>query len=112
MGDIGAIIITIGALFAIGGTLNVCIMIAGTIVLAGARSKIFPAYFRQQSAAGTPTKSLLFSSALAIILLLLNTRESLIYSFENLLILATFAALVVYLGTGLASIKLQCRDHK
>jgi APA family basic amino acid/polyamine antiporter len=112
MGDIGAIIITIGALFAIGGTLNVCIMIAGTIVLAGARCKIFPAYFRQQSAAGTPTRSLLFSSVLAIILLLLNTSESLINSFENLLILATFAALVVYLGTGLASIKLQCRDHK
>ena len=42
MGDTGAIIITIGALFAIGGTLNVCIMIAGTIMLAGARDNHIP----------------------------------------------------------------------
>ncbi len=112
MGDTGAIIITIGALFAIGGTLNVCIMIAGTIMLAGARDNIFPAYFSRQSTEGTPTTALLFSSAFAIILLLFNTSESLINSFENLLILATFAALVVYLGTGLASIKLQLQDHK
>ncbi len=112
MGDTGAIIITIGALFAIGGTLNVCIMIAGTMMLAGARDKIFPPYFSQQSADGTPTRALLFSCVLAIILLFFNTSESLINSFENLLILATFAALIVYLGTGLASIKLQLQDHK
>jgi APA family basic amino acid/polyamine antiporter len=112
MGDTGAIIITIGALFAIGGTLNVCIMIAGTMMLAGARDKIFPTYFSQQSADGTPTRALLFSCVLAIILLFFNTSESLINSFENLLILATFAALIVYLGTGLASIRLQLQDHK
>jgi APA family basic amino acid/polyamine antiporter len=112
MGDTGAIIITIGALFAIGGTLNVCIMIAGTMMLAGARDKIFPPYFSQQSADGTPTRALLFSCVLAIILLFFNTSESLINSFENLLILATFAALIVYLGTGLASIRLQLQDHK
>jgi APA family basic amino acid/polyamine antiporter len=112
MGDTGAIIITIGALFAIGGTLNVCIMIAGTMMLAGAKDKIFPTYLSQQSANGTPTRALLFSCALAIILLFFNTSESLINSFENLLILATFAALIVYLGTGLASIKLQLQDHK
>jgi APA family basic amino acid/polyamine antiporter len=87
-------------------------MIAGTMMLAGARDKIFPTYFSQQSADGTPTRALLFSCLLAIILLFFNTSESLINSFENLLILATFAALVVYLGTGLASIKLQLQDHK
>jgi APA family basic amino acid/polyamine antiporter len=112
MGDTGAIVITIGALFAIGGTLNVCIMIAGTIMLAGARDNIFPAYFSQQNTQGTPTRTLLFSSALAIVLLLFNSSASLINSFENLLIVATFAVLVVYLGTGLASIKLQLQDCK
>ena len=112
MGDTGAIVITIGALFAIGGTLNVCIMIAGTIMLAGSRDSIFPAYFSQQNTQGTPTRTLLFSSTLAIILLLFNSNESLITSFENLLIVATFAVLVVYLGTGLASIRLQLQDHK
>ena len=80
-------------------------------MLAGARDKIFPAYFSQQNAAGTPTAALLCSSVLASILLLFNTSESLINSFENLLIMATFSVLVVYLGTGLASIKLQLQDH-
>ena len=112
IGNSGAIIITIGALFAISGTLNVCIMITGTIMLAGARDGMFPKYFSQQNSQGTPVRALMFSSALGIILLLLNTSESLINSFEYLLIIATFAILVVYLCTGLASIKLQWNDHK
>jgi APA family basic amino acid/polyamine antiporter len=112
IGNSGAIIITIGALFAISGTLNVCIMITGTIMLAGARDGMFPQYFSQQNAQGTPVRALLFSSALGIILLLFNNSKSLISSYEYLLIIATFAVLVVYLGTGLASIKLQWQDHK
>ncbi|MEW6996385.1 APC family permease [Colwelliaceae bacterium BS250] len=112
IGNSGAIIITIGALFAISGTLNVCIMITGTIMLAGARDGMFPKYFSQQNAKGTPVRALLFSSALGIIFLLFNNSKSLINSFEYLLIIATFAVLVVYLGTSLASIKLQWTDHK
>jgi APA family basic amino acid/polyamine antiporter len=112
IGNSGAIIITIGALFAISGTLNVCIMITGTIMLAGARDGMFPPYFRQQNSQGTPIRALLFSSTLGIILLLFNNSESLISSYEYLLIIATFAVLIVYLGTGLASIKLQWKDHK
>lgn len=112
IGGSGAIIITIGALFAISGTLNVCIMITGTIMLAGARDGMFPQYFSQQNAEGTPVRALLLSSTLGIILLLFNNSESLINSFEYLLIIATFAILIVYLGTGLASIKLQWKDHK
>jgi APA family basic amino acid/polyamine antiporter len=111
IGNSGAIIITIGALFAISGTLNVCIMITGTIMLAGARDGMFPKYFSQQNAQGTPVRALLFSSTLGIILLLFNNSKSLISSYEYLLIIATFAVLVVYLGTGLASIKLQWKDH-
>ncbi|MFT5283659.1 MAG: APA family basic amino acid/polyamine antiporter, partial [Yoonia sp.] len=112
IGSSGAIIITIGALFAIGGTLNVCIMIAGTIMLAGARDGMFPRYFSQQNAQGTPVRALLASSTLGIMLLLFNNSKSLISSYEYLLIIGTFAALIVYLGTGLASIKLQWQDHK
>lgn len=112
LGNSGAIIITIGALFAISGTLNVCIMIMGTIMLAGARDGMFPKYFSKQNSQGTPIRALLFSSALGIILLLFNNSKSLIASFEYILIIATFAILIVYLGTGLASMKLQWQDHK
>ncbi|MGK0249896.1 MAG: APA family basic amino acid/polyamine antiporter [Oleispira sp.] len=112
IGNSGAIIITIGALFAISGTLNVCIMITGTIMLAGARDGKFPKYFSRQNTQGTPVRALLFSSSLGIIFLLFSNSESLLSSYEYLLIIATFAVLIVYLGTGLASIKLQWNDHK
>jgi len=112
IGDSGALIITIGALFAISGTLNVCIMITGTIMLAGARRGMFPKYFSQQNTDGPPLRALVFSSTLAIVLLLCNNSKSLISSYEYLLIVATFAVLIVYLGTGLASIKLQFKDQK
>jgi len=112
IGDSGAIIITIGALFAISGTLNVCIMITGTIMLAGARDGMFPKFFSKQNAKGTPVRALLFSSTLGIIFLLISKNESLISSYEYLVIIATFAVVIVYLGTGLASIRLQWQDHK
>ena len=112
IGNTGAIIITVGALFAISGTLNVCIMITGTIMLAGARDGMFPKSFSQQNSQGTPVRALIFSSALSIIFLLFSNNESLISSYEYLLIIATFAVVIVYLGTGLASIKLQWNDHR
>ena len=112
IGGSGAIIITVGALFAISGTLNVCIMITGTIMLAGARDGMFPKFFSHQNAQGTPVRALLLSSVLGIIFLLFNNSESLISSYEYLLIIATFAILIVYFGTGLASIKLQWKDYK
>ena len=112
IGSSGSIIITIGALFAISGTLNVCIMMTGTIMLAGARNGMFPVYFSQQNNLGTPVRALLFSSLLGIILLFVSRSESLISSYEYLVVIATFAVVIVYLGTGLSSIKLQWQDHK
>ena len=112
IGNTGAIIITVGALFAISGTLNVCVMITGTIMLAGARDGMFPKFFSQQNTQGTPVRALLFSSALGIVFLLFSNSKSLISSYEYLVIIATFAVVIVYLGTGLASIKLQLKDHK
>ena len=112
IGNSGAIIITIGALFAISGTLNVCIMMTGTIMLAGSRDGMFLKYFSEQNSQGTPVRALLFSSALGIIFLLVSNSKSLLSSYEYLVIIATFAILIVYLGTGLASIKLQWSDYK
>lgn len=112
MGNYGSLFITLGALFAIGGTLNVIILMTGSIMLAGARDKHYPAMFSQQNQQGTPIKALLFSSALAIILLLLNSNSALLQGFEFMLLISTFAVLIAYLGTGLASIKLQFNDHK
>ncbi|GMG87134.1 amino acid permease [Biformimicrobium ophioploci] len=112
VGSSGAMIITIGALFAISGTLNVCIMITGTIMTAGARDGIFPRLFSQKNSRGAPVRALLFSSAVGVMLLFFNSYDSLIKSYEYLLVIATFAVMIVYLTTALASIKLQWQDHK
>ena len=112
MGANGSLLITIGALFAIGGTLNVTVLMTGSIMLAGARDKIFPSFFAKQNEKGTPIRALLFSSILTIILLLFNSSNAFLKGFEYMLALSTFAVLIAYLGTGLASIKLQYDDNK
>lgn len=113
LGNAGETLVTLGALFAIGGTLNVCVMMSGTMMLAGARDNVFPALLARQNSHGTATNALLFSSAISIGLLLLNISESLLKGFEILLTLSTFAVLVVYLLTALASMAMQWRErHK
>ena len=54
----------------------------------------------------------MISSILAIILLLFNASSALLKGFETMLIISTFAVLIAYLGTGLASIKLQFNDYQ
>lgn len=111
LGPGGEAIVTMGALFAIGGTLNVCLMMSGTIMLAAARDGMFPSILQRQDTQGTPINALLLSAALSIVLLFFNTHASLLKGFEVLLILSTFAVLMVYLATGLASLTLLWRER-
>lgn len=111
LGHSGEVLVTFGALFAIGGTLNVCLMMSGTMMLAGARDGAFPSSLQYQNERGTPRNALLVSSAASIGLLLMNITASLLKGFEYLIILSTFAVLMVYLATGLASLALQRRAH-
>jgi len=108
----GEAIVTVGALFAIGGTLNVCLMMSGTILLAGSRDGLLPRWINKQDARGTPVAALLCSGIVSIIMVLFNTHDSLLKGFEIMMILSTFGVLMVYLATGLASLALQWRSHK
>lgn len=110
-GNMGAILVALGAVFAIGGALNVCILISGTIMLAGAKDGLFPVLFQKTSKQGTPQRALLFSSFLTITLICFNTTKALLNAFEFFLLISTFCILLVYLGSALASLKLQWRDH-
>ncbi|MDC8829511.1 APC family permease [Alteromonas gilva] len=112
IGNSGAILISAGALFAIGGTLNVTIMVMGSFMVAGARDKVFPAYFSVENSAGTPARALLASSAVVVFLLAFNANNTLLKGFEYLLIISTFTVLITYLGSGLACIKLELNDVK
>ena len=111
-GNTGAIIVALGAVFAIGGALNACILISGTIMLAGAKDGLYPNYFAKTTAQGTPRRALIFSSLLSLLLIVLNTSKALLSAFEMFLILSTFCVLLVYLLSALASLKLQWQDKQ
>lgn len=111
-GNVGAILIALGAVFAIGGALNVCILISGTIMLAAAKDRLFPTYFAKTSAKGTPKRALLFSSLLTVSLITFNTNKALLSAFEYFLIISTFSVLLVYFGSALASLRLQWKDQQ
>ena len=111
-GNMGATLVALGAVFAIGGALNVCILVSGTIMLAGAKDKLFPGLFALTSAQGTPRRALMFSALLSVVLIAFNSSEALLSAFELFLIISTFSVLLVYLGSALASLRLQWLDHQ
>jgi len=111
-GDVGGIIVGIGALIAIGGALNSMILLTGIIPLAGARDRMFPLFLNRQNSKGTPVTAIVFSSILASIVILLNSNKSLLKAFEIMILISTFTVLLAYLGSAMASFKLQIFDMK
>jgi len=110
-GDIGALMIGFGALIAIGGALNSNILLSGTVPMAGAIDGLFPLRFKNTDKNGTPVFSLIFSSGLTSAIILFNANKGTLKAFEIMILIATFSVLLTYLGTSLASIKLQLKDR-
>lgn len=111
-GDVGAIIVGVGALIAIGGALNSMILLSGIVPLAGSRDKMFPRIFQKQDKNGTPISALIYSSILASIVILVNSNKGLLKAFEFMILLSTFTVLIAYLGSAFASLKLQITDMR
>lgn len=110
-GDIGATFVGIGALIAIAGALNSNILLTGTVLMAGAHEKLFPSFLKNVNDDGTPITALIFSSMLTTVVIMINSSKGLLKAFEIMILIATFAILLAYLGATLASIKLQITDH-
>lgn len=110
-GDTGSIFVGVGALIAIGGALNSNILLTGTVPMAGAQDRVFPAFFKQKNKDGTPVTALIFSSMLTSAVILFNADKGLLKAFEFMILIATFAILLAYLGASLASLKLQITDR-
>ena len=111
-GSTGSIIVGIGALIAIGGALNSMILLTGSIPLAGARDHLFPAIFSKQNNSGTPVHAIMISSILAMLVIIINSTKGLLAAFEFMIIISTFTVLIAYLGSAMASLKLQITDQK
>ncbi|MDQ4088318.1 MAG: amino acid permease [Pseudomonadota bacterium] len=88
------------------GALNGWTLIQGELPLALARDGSFPAWFGKTSAAGTPVRAHLVSSSLVTILVLANYSRSMQGLFLFMALLATVAALFLYVVTAPAAVKL------
>jgi APA family basic amino acid/polyamine antiporter len=98
-----ALFATISAL----GALNGWVLIQGELPVALARDGVFPRWLGRTSAAGTPIRAHLVSSALVTLLLLANQSRSTGDLFVFMALVSTLASLVAYLACALAALRLQ-----
>jgi basic amino acid/polyamine antiporter, APA family len=88
------------------GALNGWTLIQGEMPLALARDGSFPAWFGKTSSRGTPVRAHLVSSGLVTVLVISNFARSMQALFLFMALLATVAALFLYLVTAPAALKL------
>ena len=88
------------------GALNGWILMSGQFPQAAARDNLFPRLFVKESARGTPTLGLLFSSGIGTVLILMNYGHSLVSTFNIIILIATFFTLVPYMLCALAELLL------
>ena len=107
VGPGAALVIALFAAIAAFGALNGWILVQGELPLALARDGVFPAWFGQVGAAGTPVRAQLLSSTLVTLLVVSNYTRSAAELFVFMVLLSTAASLVTYLACALATLKLR-----
>ncbi len=96
-----------GAVVSCFGALNGWLLLQGQIPLAAARDGLFPKVFDRISKYDTPAHGLVFSSALASVLLIMNYSKSLVEQFTFIILLATLHTLVPYVFCSLAELMIR-----
>jgi APA family basic amino acid/polyamine antiporter len=88
------------------GALNGWILLQGELPFQLARDGVFPRFFARQTRHQTPARALCVSSALLTGLMLLNYDKSMVEVFNFVILIASFASLVMYLACAAAALKL------
>jgi APA family basic amino acid/polyamine antiporter len=91
------------------GALNGWILLQGELPRAMAADGLFVRAFGKTTARGTPVTGLVATSGLATVLILLNVHRTLVGVFTFFVLLSTTAALVAYLASSLALVRLRIR---
>ncbi|MGZ2412842.1 basic amino acid/polyamine antiporter, APA family [Sphingomonas sp. F9_3S_D5_B_2] len=89
------------------GALNGLVLISGEFPLAWARDGVFPRFFGQASRRGIAVRGQILSSTLATILVAANYSRTLAGLFAFMALLATAAALILYLSCAASALRLQ-----
>jgi len=111
-GTYGGVVIAIGAIISISGSLNGVVMATGQLPKALAVDGLFPQIFAKSSQVGTPTFALLFSSSLASILVMFNFSKGLMQAFEFVILVSTLTALLPFALSVLSELVLQHKDKR
>lgn len=102
-GTIVAIFAVISAL----GAMNGWVLCSGEVPLAMSRAGVFPRWFGETGAAGTPVRAQLVSSLIAALLIAANYSRGLSGLFTFMILLSTVSNLVLYGGAAAAALKLR-----
>lgn len=105
LGDWGPLVITIGALVSVCGSLNGNIFITGQLPMAAALDGLAPKFLARLNKGDAPWVSLVLGSVLASVVLLANYSRGLVGAFTFLLTMTTLAILAPYLICALAELK-------
>lgn len=105
-------LITVGALVSIIGSLNGNIFCTAQQSMAAAIEGVAPRVLAKLNKGEAPWVSLVFSSALASGLLLLNYSRGLVGAFTFLIMMTTVATLICYLASALAVLRHSWRDAR
>ena len=100
-----AALVAVFAVVSCVGALNGMVLLGGELPRAMAEQRQLPAWFGV-TAAGTPRRALLVSSAVGSLFALMNGSRTMQELFEYLLLLSTSATLWLYLACALAALRL------
>lgn len=99
-----------GAVISCFGALNGWILLSGQVPRAAAIDGLLPARLAALGPRGTPVVGLVFSSAMATVLIVMNYTEGLVQAFTNLILFATLATLLAYVFSSLAGLLFALRE--
>jgi APA family basic amino acid/polyamine antiporter len=102
--------VALGAVVSCFGALNGWLLLQGQIPLAAARDRLFPDFFGKVSKFNTPANGLVFSTALASILMAMNYNKSLVDQFTFIILLATLNTLIPYIFCTMSEIMIFIKD--
>jgi APA family basic amino acid/polyamine antiporter len=112
LGEWAPPLITVGALVSIVGSLNGNIFCTAQQSMAAGLEGVAPKVLAKLNKGEAPWVSLVFTSALATALLLLNYSRGLVGAFTFLIMMTTITCLVAYLACALAELKHSWRNAR
>ncbi len=108
-GEVGGMLVAIGAVVATFGTLNGFTLLTGQVPYGAALDRVFPPSMGRLSRFGTPANALVFSNLLATVLVLMNFANGLVGAFNAIILLAVMASLVPYTFCALAELMIRLK---